>query len=189
MASSNLQMRLAICKRRTDAATVHWIIAVVPEGQLRCTYYHVIGGPTQGTSYAMKIEANKWIDSYGIEETHFITAIDGKDLNKLKAAAQRVPLQRCQTWCVGVLEELEKKGLVPPGTAQHWNNRVEPQALPRQSGSGSLTASQSSSNASNQSSSQLTEEQAAESGEWFWDAQYSRYRRYGLEARTWIWQE
>lgn len=181
-------MRLAVCKRRTDGTNVHWIIAVVPEGQLRCTYYHVVGGVTQGTDYAMRIEANKRIDSHGIDETHFITTIDASDLKKLKAAAQRVLPQHCQTWCVGVLAELEKKGMVPSGTAQHWNSRVEPQTLPQQSGSGSSSASHSSSSSSSHPSGQMTEAQAAASGQWFWDPQHNRYRIYNTSTRPWTWQ-
>jgi hypothetical protein len=196
MSSSELQLRLALCKRRVDAATVHWIIVVVPAGEIRCTYYHVLGGPTQGTSYTMQIQANKRIDSQGIEETHLITPILAKDLIQVKNAAQGAPLQRCQTWCVAVLAELERKGVVPAGTALQWQGRVEPQVLPQQSGSGSSrasqpannSASQRSNNASNQPSSGLTEAQAAASGQWYWDVTHKRYRFFNQTTRAWVWQ-
>jgi hypothetical protein len=32
------------------------------------------------------------------------------------------------------------------------------------------------------------EAQAAASGQWFWDAQYERYRMFNPTTRTWTWQ-
>ncbi|KAJ5265273.1 hypothetical protein N7524_006291 [Penicillium chrysogenum] len=51
-------------RRRND--TLHWILLLANPGSDRCTWYHVVGGPTQGRPYQPKIEANKRVNSFGI---------------------------------------------------------------------------------------------------------------------------
>lgn len=99
---------------------------LLPPGNPYCTWYHVTGGPTQGLQYTLQIQANKRVDSFGIASKTRIGTIPATEVNKVKAAAQAVPLQRCQRWTVAVLGRLEQKGLVPPGTQDRFNAQVEP---------------------------------------------------------------
>ncbi|KZF20992.1 hypothetical protein L228DRAFT_239887 [Xylona heveae TC161] len=105
----------------------HWMILAVPEGATqRCTYYHVTGGPTQGQSYELQIQANKRVNSFGIASKEYIGTINESDVNKLKSSAQRARLGRCQRWVVEVLRDLERKGLLGPGIAASYAARIEP---------------------------------------------------------------
>ena len=121
---ATLELYMAICVRR-EQAPCHWIILAVPPGSARCTYYHVNGGPSQGTDYALQIEAGKRTNSTGIATTELIGIINASDVNRLKASAQRPAPEFCQSWAVKVVEDIERKGLVAPGTAESWRARVE----------------------------------------------------------------
>lgn len=128
------EIYVAFCHRRPSGDPIHWILMARPEGSQRCTWYHVEGSPTQG--YQLKIQANKRMDSFGIASKHFIGRIDDKNIGRLRAAAQSVPMQRCQLWTVQLLSGLETKGLVPAGTAYRFQAQVEPARDARASGSG-----------------------------------------------------
>lgn len=111
-------------RRRND--TLHWILLLANPGSDRCTWYHVVGGPTQGRPYQPKIEANKRVNSFGIASKVWISRIPASEINKVKATAQSVPLQRCQCWTTEVLAGLERKQLVPPGTSAYHRTQIEP---------------------------------------------------------------
>jgi hypothetical protein len=100
----------------------------VPRGSDRCTYYHVTGGPTQRTGYSLMIQANKRVDSFGIQSKNFVGTIAQSDINKLRSSAQRAPLQQCQRWVCDVLADLERKGLIEQGTAAGYYAIIEPSA-------------------------------------------------------------
>jgi hypothetical protein len=124
MSSQVLELYVAYGQRRGNDA-LHWIILAVPENSDRCTYYHVTGGPTQGTDYVLQIEANKRVNSNGIASTEHIGTIEKSDINKLKASAQKVTPQFCQSWAVEVLGDLERKSLVAKGTKETWQAKME----------------------------------------------------------------
>ena len=94
----------------------HWMLMLQTQGSRFGTWIHSTGGPTQNLPYTCTIQANKRVDSRGIESTELIGTIPAKDLNKVKAAAKRVQPQQCQMYVVSVVSELEKKGLLPQGT-------------------------------------------------------------------------
>ena len=98
---------------------------LVSQGSQRGVWYHSTGGPTQNKPYAVTIEANKRIDSHGIQSTELIGTILPGDVNKVKAAAQRVPAQQCQRYVVALVHELEKKGFVQHGEAVRLNEKVQ----------------------------------------------------------------
>lgn len=122
--SGSLDLHLAIAKRREEHPQ-HWILVLCPSGSVRGTYYHVKGGPTQGVEYEVHIEANKRLDSTGIESTTQITTMSAAEQKKVVAAARAVPAQYCQTYVIGVLERLEDKELVPAGTVKRYTDIVE----------------------------------------------------------------
>lgn len=66
-----------------------------------------------------------------------LSTISASDTNKIKAAAQAVPPQYCQSWTVAVLEKLENKGLVPSGTSSHYAGQIEPDQQDEQAAAGS----------------------------------------------------
>ena len=123
---------IAFCNRRPNNDPLHWILLVATPGSRTCTWYHVEGNPAQG--YTLKIQANKRIDSFGIASKEYIGQIYEKDTAKLRAAAQSVPMQRCQKWTVEVLRNLERKGLVPRGIADRYAAQVEQPREVRPSG-------------------------------------------------------
>ncbi|KAJ5823328.1 hypothetical protein N7447_005668 [Penicillium robsamsonii] len=94
-------------------------------GSLHCTWYHVVGGPTQNRGYDRKIEAGKRIDSFGISKKQYIGQISARDINKVKSAVVAVPVQECQRWTVEVLAGLERKSLIPLGTSNDYYNQME----------------------------------------------------------------
>lgn len=189
MSTQVLDLYVAFGNRRGND-TVHWILLVVPRNSDRCTYYHVTGGPTR-TGYTLQIQANKRVTSFGIASKELVGCIYEGDLNKLKASAQRMPLQRCQRWTCDLLSDLERKGLIRAGTAASFLARIEPS--PHES-SNSQSAQQPAATQSTSSSSssirytQATTQQASTNttSDWVWDATEKRYRRWNGSA--WIWQ-
>jgi uncharacterized membrane protein YgcG len=129
------EIYVAFCNRRPNNDPLHWILLVATPGSRTCTWYYVEGNPTQG--YTLKIQANKRMDSFGIASKQYICRIDDKDIAKLRAAAQSVPMQRCQKWTVEVLRNLERRGLVPSGTTDRFAAQVEQPREVRPSGGGS----------------------------------------------------
>jgi hypothetical protein len=110
--TSLLDIYVAFSNRRGNDP-LHWILLLAHPGSDRCTWYHVTGGPTQGRPYVPKIEANKRTNSFGIATKQFISRIPAGEINKVKAATQAVPLQRCQRWTTEVLAKLEEKVWCP----------------------------------------------------------------------------
>ncbi|KGO78522.1 hypothetical protein PITC_067310 [Penicillium italicum] len=116
---------VAFCQRRgTDP--LHWMLLLANPGSMRCTWYHVVGGPTQNREYERKIQAGKRIDSFGISRMEYVGYISASDINKVKSAVVAVPMQNCQRWMVEVLAGLERKFLIPFGTSVHNHDRIEP---------------------------------------------------------------
>ena len=153
-----LDMYVAFGKRRGND-TLHWILVLAPPDSNRCTWYHVKGGPTQGVEYRMKVEDNKRLDSFGIASLYKISTIPVSQRRRVLASANAVPLQRCQRWTTELLMDLERKGLVPPGTGAHFAAQIEPSRYEQghcvqSSGgfSGSMRASGSGSSGSGSSS-------------------------------------
>lgn len=102
----------------------HWMLMLRNRGSMVGTWIHSTGGPTQNTPYACTIQANKRVNSHGIESTELLGTISLKDVNKVKAAAKRVPPQQCQMYVVTLASELEKKGLLPNGVTARLGQRV-----------------------------------------------------------------
>ncbi|EED20287.1 conserved hypothetical protein [Talaromyces stipitatus ATCC 10500] len=131
--SSTLDIYIGFGNRRGND-TLHWILMLATPGTDRCTWYHVTGGPTQARGYTLQIQANKRLNSFGLSGKRFISTIPASEINKIKSAAQSVPLQRCQRWTTAVLGQLEAKRLVPPGTMAEFESQIEPSRF-EQSGS------------------------------------------------------
>ena len=127
--ATNVDIYVGVGNRRNPNEALHWMLLVAPVGSDKCTYYHVTGGPTQGTPFKLEIQANKRLDSNGIDQKHKLSTVPDKELNKIKAAAQGAAIpqspKNCQNWVVDVLGKLEKKGLVPAGTEAQWAGKVE----------------------------------------------------------------
>src|SRR5947209_2517838 len=99
----------------------HWMLMLRSRDSARGTWYHSIGGPSQNRPYEVEIAANKRVDSRGIQSMERIGTISVNDVNKVRAAAQRVPAQQCQRYVVALVAELEHRGLIPPGQAIRLN--------------------------------------------------------------------
>ncbi|OAX77472.1 hypothetical protein ACJ72_08228 [Emergomyces africanus] len=123
---STLDVWVAFCNRRNAGETQHWIFILATPGSLIGTWYHVTGGPTLGAGYALQIQAGKRLDSFGISSRTLVCQISANDINKVRAAAQAVPLQRCQRWTVALLDRLEQRGVLPPGTKARFESQIEP---------------------------------------------------------------
>ncbi|OAA38531.1 hypothetical protein ISF_09889 [Cordyceps fumosorosea ARSEF 2679] len=167
---AKLQLWIGIGKRRGNDPR-HWILILVAPDATESTWYHVTGGPTTSTEYKLVIQ-NKRFKSFGIAEHHFVGEIDEKDVRKLKSSAQGVPVQMCQEWAVAVLQDLERKGLLTAGTAQHWSTQVE-------SSQSSSTGHHGIVNPAESSSSGI---------QWVWDAAQQAYRYWDEKSRRWVWQ-
>ncbi|ERF73999.1 hypothetical protein EPUS_03813 [Endocarpon pusillum Z07020] len=118
-----IEVYLALCVQRDENAP-HWMLLLRSEGSMASTWYHSTGGPTQRTDYKVSIEAGKRFNSRGIASTEKLGTITPADVNKVKAAAQRIVPQQCQTYVVSVVAELENKGLLLPGNAARLNQNV-----------------------------------------------------------------
>ncbi|KAJ5504217.1 hypothetical protein N7463_007091 [Penicillium fimorum] len=115
---------VAFCQRR-GKYPLHWMLLLANPGSLHCTWYHVVGGPTQNQDYDRKIEAGKRIDSFGISKQQYIGQISARDINKVKSAVVAVLVQECQRWTVEVLAGLERKSLIPLSTSGDYYNQME----------------------------------------------------------------
>jgi len=123
---ANVPIDVLVCyEKERGTKYPHWMLMLVSQGGQRGTWYHSTGGPTQGTPYAVTIEANKRLDSHGIQSTEQIGTIMPKDVNKVKAAAQRVQPQQCQRYVVHLVHGLEKKDLARAGEAVRLNGKVQ----------------------------------------------------------------
>lgn len=71
------------------------------------------------------IEANKRVNSRGIESIELLGTVSPKDVKKIIAAAKRVPLQQCQMYVITVASELEKRGFLQNGTTSRLGQRVQ----------------------------------------------------------------
>ncbi|CAI7672638.1 unnamed protein product [Penicillium discolor] len=107
-------VHVAFCQRRGNAP-LHWMLLLANPGSLRCTWYHVVGGPTQNRDYERKIQAGKRMDSFGISRTQYVGCIPASDIKK-----------DCQHWMVEVLAGLERKFLIPLGTSVDYHSQIEP---------------------------------------------------------------
>ncbi|KAJ6189435.1 hypothetical protein N7519_004343 [Penicillium mononematosum] len=116
---------VAFCQRR-GSDPLHWMLLLANPGSLHCTWYHVVGGPTEDRDYERKIQAGKRMDSFGISRKQYIGSIAASKINKVKSAVVAVPVQECQRWTVEVLAGLERKCLVPSGASVHYYNQMEP---------------------------------------------------------------
>ncbi|KAF2684253.1 hypothetical protein K458DRAFT_303217, partial [Lentithecium fluviatile CBS 122367] len=76
--------------------------------------------------YTMMIQANKRVNSRRISSRELIGTIDTKDINKLKNFTQSILLERRQRWTCNLLNELERKELIPAGTSAYYRARIEP---------------------------------------------------------------
>ena len=72
--------------------------------------YHVTGGLTQGTGHTLQIQANKRFDRYGTASKHLVGTICAEDEVKFKAAAQSIPMQRCQRFTTPFLPNWNRRG-------------------------------------------------------------------------------
>lgn len=116
---------VAFCQRRGDDP-LHWMLLLAYPDSLSCTWYHVVGGPTQNRDYERKIQAGKRMDSFGISRKQYVGHIAVSDINKVKSAVVAVPVQDSQRWTVEVLAGLERKCLIPLGTSVDYYNQMEP---------------------------------------------------------------
>jgi hypothetical protein len=123
----NLQVEalLCICKPRSNDPR-HWIFMLRSENAEFGTWYHSTGGPTQGVPYKVQIQGSKRVNSHGIATTQSLGFMSPSDVNKVKSAAQRTPPQRCQTYVVELVADLEGRHLLPHGTAARLEQQVEP---------------------------------------------------------------
>ncbi|KAJ5206049.1 hypothetical protein N7491_003331 [Penicillium cf. griseofulvum] len=115
-----------VFRQRRGNDPLHWMLLLSTRESLYCTWYHIVGGPTENRAYERKIEAGKRIDSYSISMKQYIGKISAWNINKVKSEIVAVPVQECQRWTVEVLAALERKFLVPAGTSVDFYNQMEP---------------------------------------------------------------
>ncbi|KAJ5569893.1 uncharacterized protein N7459_009323 [Penicillium hispanicum] len=124
--TTTLAVSIAFCKRRPSYDPLHWILITAHHGSDRGTWYHVVGGPSQRRGYELRIQANKRLDSPGIESKKWISNIPATEQLKVKAAVKAVPLQYHQCWMTLVLSKLHFKGLVPLQAVAEVQRLIEP---------------------------------------------------------------
>ncbi|KAK4235057.1 hypothetical protein C8A03DRAFT_37115 [Achaetomium macrosporum] len=193
---SDLQLVVAICKARGDGGARHWILMLAEDNAESATWYHSTGGPTQGKPYSVEI-AMKRFRSQGVDKHYKIATIPAKEKNKVKAAVQNTTAKFCQRWVVDVLASLEKKTLVPQGTADTWYKAMEvdpysDDGAPRPKGSSSQATKPSASSAASSSSAAAKSSSASSSKskvEWVWDDKAKRYKYWDASAKKWVWQQ
>lgn len=119
-----IEVSLCKCVQRDENAP-HWMLMLASEGSGKGTWYHSKGGPTQHKDYELAIEANKRVNSQGIASRELLGRISPADVNKVKAAAQRIRPQQCQTYVVSLIADLENRQLLPAGNAARLNDDVQ----------------------------------------------------------------
>ena len=123
--TSSLDVYVAITHRRKNG-TAHWMLMLAHPGSDRCTWYHVVGGPSRNTAYKCKIQANKKLDSFGIDTRHWVSRVPASEINKVNSTVLSTPEQGCQQFVTEIFDGLERKVLVPAGTGLKWKSKIEP---------------------------------------------------------------
>ncbi|KAH6973662.1 hypothetical protein BKA56DRAFT_676330 [Ilyonectria sp. MPI-CAGE-AT-0026] len=160
-----LEIYIAFGHRR-GSDPVHWMIMLRAPDSTKSTWYHVTGGPSKGTNYELVIQNNKRFKTFSVSDHCYVGGINEQDQNKVKAAAKKVPAQRCQEWTVEVLRNLEKKGLVPVGTRDYWFDRIE---------------------ASPYSTDGVHGLAGSSGPQWLWDEGQQDYRYWDEGSGGWVW--
>ncbi|KAK3680653.1 hypothetical protein B0T22DRAFT_445218 [Podospora appendiculata] len=106
---SLLNLTLAVCKPHGSGGARHWMHILAEDGAKNGTWYHSTGGPHD--------------PGQATPAPHGVVA--SSDINKVKASAQKIQAKFCQRYCVDVLGDLERKGLVPSGTYDTWYAAME----------------------------------------------------------------
>jgi hypothetical protein len=115
-----------VFRQRRVNDPLHWMLLLSIPGSLYCTWYHIVGGPTENRAYECKIEAGKRIDSYSISKKQYVGKISAWNINKAKSEIVAVPVQESQCWTVEVLAALERISLVPASTSVYYYNQMDP---------------------------------------------------------------
>ncbi|KAL3473819.1 hypothetical protein BJX99DRAFT_260935 [Aspergillus californicus] len=131
MSESPSQIYIAFDRRRTTDGNdhpQHWILIVAPENSTKdCTFYHV--KDSQEYSEPRKcehlVETDKSLEDHTLETTEKVATIPAGADTVVGAIAGFVKPRRCQEYIIAVLEELEKNGTVPKGTAEQWAVKKE----------------------------------------------------------------
>lgn len=193
MSQPILGIYVAYGQRRGKAA-LHWIILARPDGGMACTYYHVTGGPTQGTPYKIEIQDSKRFDSNGIASTHLVGNIKASDRNKLKASCKNFQPMFCQRWVVEVLGDMERKGLLPSGTYTTWHSNMEVDPYSNNgaqppTAATTIVATKAQTQTADAQSSAASESSTAQqsTGKWVWDEEHKRYRYLDPTTNRWVW--
>ncbi|BCS25402.1 uncharacterized protein APUU_50113S [Aspergillus puulaauensis] len=101
----------------------HWALLVAPLGDIKCTAYHITGGPEE---YIHDMEIGKTLYDSSLTYLHKIACIPAEKQKLVYRATQDVAPQRCHTWLVDVLAELEWEGLLWPGLTEFYRFFVCP---------------------------------------------------------------
>ncbi|KAJ5776938.1 hypothetical protein N7520_000184 [Penicillium odoratum] len=118
---SHYDVYLAVCYPDIDYPEwpVHWIILLHNPGSERCTYFH---SATEDGGYRYLQEPDKRFDSWGIETMDFLARIPASEFATVQREALAVPAQSCQCWSSYLIFRLQRLGLVPDGTYEHWRD-------------------------------------------------------------------
>lgn len=101
----------------------HWALLIAPIGGIKCTVYHITGGPEE---YTFDMEIDKTLYDSSLTYLHKIACIPAESQKLVYRATQDVAPQRCHTWVVDVLAELEFQGLLWPGLTEFYSRFVCP---------------------------------------------------------------
>ena len=147
---NKLEVFIAFARKNANGGQ-HWMLLTTPENSNEATWYHVTGGPTKNMPFTLEIQAGKRKDSFGIASTELIGTIADSDKNKLKAAAQSIPMpdpqqgQHCQHFVINLIEKLESKSMIDTGTAAKYKSKMIIRTPPSGSSTQAILAGESAS--------------------------------------------
>ncbi|KAJ0415133.1 hypothetical protein BJY00DRAFT_318123 [Aspergillus carlsbadensis] len=98
----------------------HWVMMIVIPGDDYCTFYHANHEPLTWPRYQRYTEPMKRFDHCKVVRRDRICSIRESDMKKFRQVCWEIEPHHCQRYIIGVLNELEKDGLVPQGTGESY---------------------------------------------------------------------
>lgn len=119
--TAHYDIYVAFGRQQFPCDPVHCLVMMGHPGAARCSRFHCEGWPGR---WQPAIESDKGFESWWIKSKYFVAQIPAEAGPIVEEQARRIPPQQAGLWACYLLLRLEKKGLIPEGTYQHWRGQL-----------------------------------------------------------------
>ncbi|KAL5335969.1 hypothetical protein BJX70DRAFT_401027 [Aspergillus crustosus] len=131
-ASRFLDMYIGFGCCHSNMQQPHWMLVLAAQGSTNCTFYH--SKRDSPTTYQHIIEAGQSLNDPRLKVLDHIGVIYPTDQRVFYDMTRIVPPQRCHTYVVAVLEQLEIHGLIYEGSAGYYQEQVPDSVMEQSTG-------------------------------------------------------